>query len=369
VRFDPSWVGRTLAGRFTITGAIGAGGMAQVVRGFDPGTLREVAIKILDPAVGRNRTVLKRFQREARVVAEFSHRNVVEVFDAGVDGDLHFIVMEFLEGRDLFEAMTGVSRLDEARAARIVAQICDALAAAHARGIVHRDLKPENVMLVDDPEAPGEEMVKVLDFGVAKILDVGADAGPARSSMRTAITGVGTILGTPGYMSPEQGRLEPVDSRTDIYACGVILYQLVTGRLPFDGETPLQILAKHVQEEPPPPRTWLSDIHPGLEAAIARAMAKRPGDRHQSATELGDALRAILPELPSSQRESLPAPPRTRSSRRPVPLVRIGSPLAAAATLGGSAPPPPPARAESVDDAATTLIRKDRQRKTSTRDR
>ncbi len=370
VKFDRAWIGRTLAGRFTITGSIGAGGMAQVVRGFDPANLREVAIKILDPAVGRNRTVLKRFQREARVVADFVHPNVVRVFDAGVDGDLHFIVMELLHGHDLFDSIVRETRLDEARAARIVAAICDALAAAHARGIVHRDLKPENVMLVIDEAMPDQETVKVLDFGVAKILDVGPEGDRRRASTtRTAITGAGTILGTPAYMSPEQGRLEPVDSRTDIYACGVILYQLVTGRLPFDGETPLQILAKHVLEEAPPASTWVPDLHPDLEATIARAMSKRPDDRQQTAMELGDALRTLLPDLTEIRRESMPAPPPIRASMRPVPVVRVG---AGAPTLGASIPPAPPsarARTESTDDAATTLLREDRKRRRSSRER
>jgi eukaryotic-like serine/threonine-protein kinase len=182
---DTSIIGRTLAGRFVITGGIGAGGMAAVYRGLQDAEPREVAIKILSPALARNRTMVRRFQREARLAAQFVHPNVVRIFECGVDGDLQFIVMELLGGIDLFDAVARATRFDEQRAVRIVAQVCDALSAAHRLGIIHRDLKPENIMLLPDASDPVADRVKVLDFGMAKILDEDARGkDPATTLLR-----------------------------------------------------------------------------------------------------------------------------------------------------------------------------------------
>src|SRR5262245_32603952 len=259
-------IGRTLAGRFRITGFIGDGAMATVYRGVQEGDPTDVAIKILRPDLVGDRTFVGRFRREAKAASRLNHPNSVRIVHYGVDDGLFFIVMELVAGQDLFEHLTIERRLTEARAAGVLVQICGALAAAHAQGVVHRDLKPENIMLVVDPESPSGERVKVLDFGIAKILDANLkdpDA-PPNSLASSVVTRVGIVVGTPAYMSPEQCRGEPVDARTDVYACGVLLYQLVTGRLPFYGETPFDFALQHVQQPPPAPSTLVPGIHPGL---------------------------------------------------------------------------------------------------------
>jgi eukaryotic-like serine/threonine-protein kinase len=313
-----SLIGWTLGDRIAITGQLGAGGSAVVYRGVIVGEDREVAVKVLDPSHAADDEVVRRFRREARASARLDHPNVVKILEQGVDGAFVYLVMELVEGRDLFETLRQDRRLPEARAAAIMAEVCAALGAAHAQGIVHRDLKPENVMLLRCA-AGSPERVKVLDFGIAKMLDrqrpAGRDAAGGRraedespSGARSAITKAGVALGTPHYLAPEVGRAEPVDHRADLYACGVVLYQLVTGQLPFDGDTPLQILRKHVHDSPRAPSEIIPSISPRLEALILKALAKQPADRHQTAGELERALRSLLPELRMERQDSLRPP-------------------------------------------------------------
>ncbi len=322
-----SLVGRTVGGRFTVTETIGTGGFASVHRGTQVGEPREVALKIMDPRHAGNRNILRRFRREAEAAASLDHPNIVRILDHGVDGDVAYIVMELLGGYDLFEALARDRRVAEARAARIVMQVCDALTAAHALGIVHRDLKPENIMLVGDPTDPALEQVKVLDFGIAKILDrdpppppapsVDAEEGP--SSSPSAISKVGMVMGTPHYVSPELGRAEPIDGRSDVYACGVLLYQLLAGQPPFDGETPLQVVMRHVHEKPRPLSTLVPRVSSRLEAVVMKALAKQPSDRQQTAAELKEDLAELLPGLAVEPLVSLrPPPPLVRTPARPV---------------------------------------------------
>ncbi|HVY47668.1 MAG TPA: protein kinase, partial [Minicystis sp.] len=295
-------IGRTLAGRFRVTGFIGEGAMACVYRGVQEAEPRDVAIKVMHPHLLSDRTFVGRFKREARAAAQIHHPNSVRILDTGVDEKLLYIAMELLAGQDLFEVLALVRRIAERRAANIVAQVASALSAAHEHGIVHRDLKPENVMLVPDPDRPDRDRVKVLDFGIAKILEPdalvdGADAAPQSSQSLTALTQYGMVVGTPAYMSPEQCRGEAVDARSDIYACGVLLYQLVTGRLPFSGTTAMDFAVAHVKATPAPMREHVPDVHPELEALVLKALAKWPGMRHASAAELGAELTRLEPEL------------------------------------------------------------------------
>ncbi len=274
----------------------------------------EIALKILRPELCADKTFAKRFEREARAAARVQHPSSVTILEAGVDGDLSYIAMELLRGDDLFALLERHGALSPRAAATIVAEVCDALAVAHGLGIVHRDLKPENIMIVrgasegpDGPESvplPPGARVKVLDFGIAKLLDT-PSAGPRPPAGRlesptgmTAMTRVGTLIGTPAYMSPEQCALQPVDTRSDIYTCGLLLFQMVSGRLPFDGPTPLHIATKHIHEEPPPLRSFVPDADAALDALILKALAKRPADRWLTARALGGALRKLLPSLP-----------------------------------------------------------------------
>jgi len=319
-------IGRTIAGRFRIRGFIGEGAMAAVYRGEQDGEPREVAIKIMHPELLGDETFMGRFRREAKAASRLKHPNTVQIIDYGVEGNLPFIVMELLEGRDLFEILASDHRLPEARAARILMGVCEALEVAHDRGIVHRDLKPENVMVLGDPVRPEVEQVKVLDFGIAKIVDAGTgarsfDDGAPWST--TAITRAGVAVGTPAYMSPEQCRGDAVDGRSDVYACGVMLFLLVTGRLPFPATAaPWEVARDHLRKAPPAPSTYVPEIHPGLEAAILTALAKWPSQRQQSARELREELAGLLPDLAEALRAGAPGGPPPDVDTLPIATVR-----------------------------------------------
>jgi serine/threonine-protein kinase len=308
---DTSLIGTTLAGRFRISGVIGEGGMATVYRGVQDKEPKQVAIKIMNPELAKETRFVKRFRREAKAAAMLKHPNMVSILEFGVDQGLVYLAMELLEGYDLAMLLHREQKVPELRAIQIAIQVCRALSAAHEQNIVHRDLKPDNIMLIRLPAGvplpiPGmspTDFVKVLDFGIAKILDadeaapIDPRADPASSqftSERTALTRVGTIVGTPAYMAPEQGRAEQVDPRTDLYAVGVLIYELVTGRVPFTGETPMQVVMRHVNEPPRPPSDF-HKIRPELEKIIMRALAKWPAQRQQSAEEMAFELLALLP--------------------------------------------------------------------------
>ncbi len=273
--------------------------MAAVFRGVQKDEPREVAVKVMHRGLVSDHAFVKRFQREARAAARIDHKNTVRILESGCDRDVVYIAMELVSGQDLFEVLTHERRLSQPRAARIVIQVCAALEAAHRRGVVHRDLKPENVMLVRDPDDPGADLVKVLDFGIAKLMErdrAADDAPPSRTE--SAITLVGTVVGTPEYMSPEQARgVPPVDARSDVYACGVLLYQLVTGKLPFRGDSPIEVILQHIERAPERPSAIEPSLHAGLERVILKALAKWPGERQESAQQLADELAAVLPEL------------------------------------------------------------------------
>jgi serine/threonine protein kinase len=289
---DPNaLVGRTLGGKLLLVGILGEGGMGTVYRAVHQLVPQpDVAVKVLHQSFADDPTYRARFEREVRTSAQIDHPNAVAFLEEGIEDGVPYFVMELVEGRELFDVLAVERRLPEARAATIALQICDAVATAHDRGIIHRDLKPENVMLVGDPASPQGERVKLLDFGIAK--HVGLDGDDANR-----ITVMGSIVGTPTYMAPEQGQGNPVDARSDVYACGAVLYHLVTGRPPFEDECPIQTLYRHVHEAPVPPGVLVPDLSPELSAIILKALAKRPEDRHQGADELWEELLAILPSL------------------------------------------------------------------------
>jgi eukaryotic-like serine/threonine-protein kinase len=266
-------IGRTLLGEYEIAGPLGEGGMATVYRGRRRSDGRSVAIKVLREQYAHDREFVARFEREAQALVQLSHPRMVQVFDYGRDGDVHFIVMEYIEGEDLKKQLQRVGALDEARARTIGAEVCEALAYAHAHGIVHRDIKPQNILLTADGR------VKVTDFGIARAL---AAAG---------ITETGTVLGSVQYLSPEQARGLGVGQSSDLYSLGVVLFEAVAGRLPFDGDTPIAIALKHIHEPVPvPQRDNGTPVSAETKQIIMKALAKNPRHRYRSAEELREDL-------------------------------------------------------------------------------
>lgn len=250
--------------------------MGVVFHGFDPVIGRDVAVKTLrlsEAGTGLSREELVgRFQTEARAAGLLAHPNIVVIFDAGEEDGLFYITMEFVEGRSLQSVIDARQPFPIPRVLKLMEQVCSALDFAHQHNVVHRDIKPANLMLTAD------DVVKITDFGTAKILQFG-----------TAQTA--HVMGTPSYMSPEQVKGKPVDGRSDIFSMGVILYELMTGEKPFPGQNITTVIYKIINEEPIPPRSLDSSIHPGLSAVITRALAKEPADRFQSCHELLSALK------------------------------------------------------------------------------
>ncbi len=265
-----------IGGRYRIEAQIGAGGMAEVFRGFDTVLSRPVAVKILAPQFARDPEFVERFRREARAAARLNHPNVVAVYDTGAADGTNFIVMEYVEGRTLADFLGQGGKLTPARALEIAEHVCDALEAAHAQGVVHRDVKTANIMITR------QGVVKVMDFGIARI------AEGAQTLAQTA-----AVLGTAAYLSPEQAQGRPVDARSDIYSLGVVLYEMVAGRPPFTGDSPVAVAYKHVQESPAPPSALNPEVSPPLDAVVMRALAKNPANRYASAVKFRDDLERV----------------------------------------------------------------------------
>jgi serine/threonine-protein kinase len=267
---------RRLAGRYSVERSVGHGGMAQVYEGTDTVLGRTVAIKVLAPQYARDDAFVARFRREAQAAAKLNHPGVVSVYDTGSDDGVHYIVMEYVAGRTLAQVLEQEGRLQPERAAEIAAQVAHALSFAHAAGIIHRDVKPANIML-----APSGG-VKVMDFGIARAL-----------SSQT-LTQTATVLGTASYLSPQQAQGEAVDARSDIYSLGVVLYEMLTGRPPFTGDTPVAVAYKHVRENPRLPSELVPEVSPELDAVVMKALAKNPANRYATASEMAEDLERAL---------------------------------------------------------------------------
>jgi serine/threonine protein kinase len=278
--------GKTI-GKYKIIERIGHGGMADVYKALHPELNRVVALKVLNRALVHSPEMLERFRREARAIAALRHPNIVQVFDLDVADGAYFMVMEYIEGETLSQRLTRLRRRGERlplhEVLYIIAAVGKALHYAHEQGMLHRDVKPANVMF------RGDGSVILTDFGVAKILDVASD-----------ITASGAVAGTPAYMAPEQWTNDEPDKRSDIYSLGIVLYQVVTGELPFNAETPGRLMFKHLSEPPPLPRKLCADIPLELERGILRALAKDPQDRYQTAQELVADLRDVIYQLEST---------------------------------------------------------------------
>ncbi len=255
--------------------------MAKVFEGTDTVLGRTVAIKVLAPQFADDQSFVERFRREAQAAARIGQQHVVSVFDTGSDDGVHYIVMEYIEGRTLAEFLSGGGRIMPDRAIGIAQDVCRALEAAHAQGVIHRDIKPGNIMM------NGRGEVKVADFGIARV-----------TTTTETLAQTAAILGTASYLSPEQAQGQPVDGRSDIYSLGCVLYEMVTGRPPFVGDTPVTVASKQVLEEPVPPSRLNPDVTAELDAVILRALAKNPANRYQSAEEFRADLERAQRGLP-----------------------------------------------------------------------
>jgi len=274
---------RLLGGRYQVGELLGYGGMAEVHKGRDLRLGRDVAIKMLRTDLARDATFQERFRREAQNSAALNHPAIVAVYDTGEEmsaaGEKHpFIVMEFVNGRTLKEVLAAEQRLQTRKALEIIADIDAALEFSHRHGIIHRDIKPGNVMITQNGQ------VKVMDFGIARALASGA----------TTMTQTSAVIGTAQYLSPEQARGESVDARSDVYAAGCVLFELLVGHPPFVGDSPVSVAYQHVREDPKAPSDINREVPPDVDAIVLKALAKNPLNRYQSAQEMrADALRAV----------------------------------------------------------------------------
>ncbi len=312
-------VGRLLDGRYRVESRIARGGMATVYLALDIRLDRTVALKVMHRSLADDPAFVRRFIGEAKSVASLSHPNVVHVFDQGTDGDVVYLSMEYVPGKTLRDVLRDRGRLPAREALEIMIPVLAALGAAHQAGMVHRDVKPENVLLADDGR------IKVVDFGLARAIE-------ATNQTRT-----GVMIGTIGYMSPEQVTTGGADVRSDVYAAGIMLFELVTGRQPYDGETPMSVAYRHVHDTVPAPSSLASDVPALIDTLVAQATAREPHDRPADAT-------AMLVQAVEAHRTL----PRLSGAQQARPTGAFTSPPAAPAhTLiqpRAEVPTPPPAR-------------------------
>lgn len=302
-------------GPYQIVAALGEGGMAAVYRAYQPGTERYVALKVLPRHFADDPEFTARFQREARILAQLQHPHILPVFDYGQAEGYSYIVMPFVPGGTLTESMQG-QPLPLPRIRQVISQVGDALNYAHGRGLIHRDVKPSNVLIDESGNC------LLTDFGLARM---------AEASVK--LTAAGTIMGTPAYMSPEQGAGSGVDARSDIYSLGIILYEMATGRVPYRAETPVAVVFMHVSGPLPLPRSLNPDLPEAVERVILKALARNPDERYQTAEDLVAALKRAIPETPI-----------VTSKPRPNPLHKVPSPTLVAPPAGGAIAQPAPKR-------------------------
>ncbi len=307
------WIPALIGERYRVERELGSGAAAVTVLAIDQTLGRRVAVKLLKPESDPDQEFPRRFSREARAAASVNHQNVVSVYDVGQDGDLLYLVMQFVDGTDLKRVIDRDGALPWRRAVEIARDVLSGLGAIHATGIVHRDIKPQNVLIGDDGS------VKVTDFGVA------------HAELDSGLTAAGMTVGTAAYMAPEQGQGKPVTPSADVYAVGVMLYEMVSGRVPFTAPTSVGVMLAHIQQQAPPPRapSGIERLPEGLVAAIRQAMSKEPDSRFRGAAAMRSALER--PESwrePGSVTDSSDQTGRTQivpSMQRPQRPVRSGS--------------------------------------------
>lgn len=274
----PPLPGKHYGGRYEVKGSIASGGMAEVFVARDSMLDRLVALKLMHPEFARNDAFIERFRREAQAAASLNDPRIVAIYDWGSDAGTYFIVMEYVEGSTLAEIIKASGPLPIAKAVKIAVEVLGGLHLAHIKGIVHRDVKPANIAITVNGQ------IKVMDFGIARAAHDGA----------MTVTQTGMVIGTASYFSPEQAQGKPVDARSDIYSAGIVLYEMLTGVVPFRGESPVAVAYKHVTEDPTPPRALAEDIPPALEAVVMKAISKNPDNRYQTALEMCGDLERVL---------------------------------------------------------------------------
>jgi serine/threonine protein kinase len=284
--------GTLFAGRYEIIEELGKGGMGSVYKAFDQKLQEVVAIKIIKPEIGFNVSAIERFKNELKNARKIAHRNVCRLYDLGEAGLVHFLTMEYVEGEDLKKFIRRAGPIGAGRAVAIARQVAEGLAEAHRVGVIHRDLKPQNIMIDHDGRA------RIMDFGLSRFLET------------DGITRTGIMLGTPEYMSPEQVELKEVDARSDLYAVGIILFEMVTGKVPFEGQTPLAVAIKHKSEAPPDARDTNPLVPEPLVRIIYRCLQKNPADRYPDAEALAAELASLETDLPALVREISRVEPR-----------------------------------------------------------
>ncbi|RAL24759.1 hypothetical protein DL240_00685 [Lujinxingia litoralis] len=370
-------VGQRLFGEYTITKKLGEGGMGAVYLAQQDSIDQKIAVKVLHEHAAESDELIQRFHREARVVSMLTHPNIIRVFIFGrTEGGLLYLAMEYVEGQSLRERMDA-QPLEEIQAIKLMKQLCSGLSEAHDLGIIHRDLKPDNVLLTN---FRGESnFVKILDFGIAKLNE--ADGKPEQQKLTQA----GIVYGTPEYLSPEQAQALELDHRTDIYSLGVMLYELITGTVPFQGATPVQILTAHVFSEVPSPSSVSPvPVAPTMERIIMRALSKDPGERFEDAMAMFEALLAREQEIirerglsgraayvpgmeltgmyraiDLSQEAPGAASPDAMSSFESSPTLATNAPVFQTAEAGGGAAAaalPQPARPQAGADSSRTIL-------------
>jgi serine/threonine protein kinase len=276
--------GSTFAGRYQIIEELGKGGMGKVYKAHDTEIKEKIALKLIKPEISADKKTIERFQNELKFARKIGHRNVCRMYDLNKEEGSYYITMEYVSGEDLKSFIRRVGQLPSGKAISIAKQVAEGLTEAHRLGVIHRDLKPSNIMIDKDGNA------RIMDFGIA------------RSVEAKGITGAGVMIGTPEYMPPEQAEAKEVDQRSDIYSLGVILYEMVSGRVPFEGDTALSIAMKHKGEAPKDPREFNSQISEDLSRVILRCLEKDKDRRYQSADDVMSELEGIEKGIPTTER-------------------------------------------------------------------
>ena len=323
--------GSTIANRYVLGDRLGSGGMSTVYRAHDRVLERTVAVKVLAEHLSDDEKFVARFRREALAVAKLVHPNIVQVYDTGVDAGRHFIVMEYVEGRSGAQLLQRDGALEPSVAVEIAAQACAGLEYAHRMGIIHRDVKPGNLMVIGGPAGgPPEMTVKLADFGIA------------RAAEQTRLTQVGSVVGTAAYLSPEQSRGEEATPISDVYSLGVVTYQLLTARLPYEGNSLAELAIRRENERPLPPTSYDKGIDDALSKAVLRALENEPEDRYVDALAYGAALRAGLAGIaPAAEATTRLVDQRSTAATRVAPREpRTPTSPARAARPRRTSPPP-----------------------------
>lgn len=343
-------IGRLVEGKYRIESKIGEGGMGAVYRAKHVMMDNAVAIKVLHATLVADKTAVARFQREAQAAARIKHPNAVTVTDFGVTEDnVIYIVMELFEGQSLREILEKQGLLDLERALEVTKQVCSALEAAHRSGVIHRDVKPDNIVLED---RPGQgEVVKVLDFGIAKLKDAPSTAGN--------LTRQGVIIGSPHYLSPEQCQSGELDARSDVYSFGIVLYEMLTGEVPFTANTPVAVALKHANEMPRSMRVDHPEIPESVDKVVMRALSKEPERRQQSAMQLAAELEQAVRSVLSAQQGRSTDPGFSPLATKRLDLMPQKELIATASgqlgeTSKKTEPPKPPPRSSGSSPAVTS---------------